>query len=190
MTIEKVAGNATASWPLTGHVDLQSYLGKSSFPSGVAISNSVNMTARQIDTGSLLIKRIGQFLNCIFASCDLHNWHTGDLANAADQILIVCSHGINAMLRDLYTYPMISRLYKPRNKKRDKGDCRAQETHSIHYTIICICPFMITLQSRPSRIFRHPQRQPVLGTKLFKFCNRTICEAWNTLRVQPNITAY
>ena len=50
----------------------------------------------------LLIKGIGQFLNGVFPSCDLHNRHTRDLADAADQFLIVRGHGVDSMFGDLY----------------------------------------------------------------------------------------
>lgn len=52
---------------------------------------------------NILIERIGQFLNSVFSSRDLHNRHTGNLTDTTDQILIVRSHGVNTMLRDLYT---------------------------------------------------------------------------------------
>lgn len=60
-----------------------------------------------------LIEGIGQFLDGVFASCDLHNRHTRNLADAASEFLIVCSDSIDTVLRYLYN-PVLA-TYKTRN---------------------------------------------------------------------------
>lgn len=118
-----------------------------------------------------LIEGIGQFLDGVFPSCDLHNRHTGDLSDAADKFLIVRSHGVDAMFGYLYHISILTRL-----------TC-IRVTHPVHYAVICICATVATLKPCPSRILSHSQRQPVLRAQLFKFCNSAVCEAWDTLCV-------